>query len=180
MSPGHIAHYAQVAWHYVEPPSGMSHEGYITIMITILGIIIAVGAFVAAVLGFIGYRTIADEVAKKAEAAARSVSIELTTQRAVEAAREEARLVAGAEAASVAVKFMAANKDKWLQELVLGIQFGEAQSQAPQAASNQVEQEAVSEPYPDPAEEGQNDASTSSTAPDARPDNPPPPAEPAR
>jgi hypothetical protein len=96
----------------------ISKEGWITIMlagITILVTLLGIGLAVVAVFGYSGVKEAARDAADKA-------------------------------ARKAAERVIRENKDKWLKEMGLGLQLSVAESESPQLASNITEQ--VGQPYP--------------------------------
>ena len=109
-----------------EPSSAISHEGYISIMITILAVIVGVLAIIAGLLAIVGYQAVVDAAKKKAEDIATRVAQERVTEVAVKAAAEAT--------------------DKYLRERDLSKLLVDAITHELDPASNA--KKAVGEPYP--------------------------------
>lgn len=125
------------------PRNTVSYEGYINIMLVGVTLMVALLAVILAILAFFGYRSLADEVIKRAEGAAEKVALDRVEQRAVTTATEVA--------------------EKWLERFDLGVLLSAAQSEPRETASNQTEP--VGEAYPGQEDEngyrdGENHART--------------------
>jgi acyl-coenzyme A synthetase/AMP-(fatty) acid ligase len=140
-------------------PGGISHEGYISIMVTILGIVIAVlaviltiGAIVISVMAYFGYQEMLDRVMEKAEAAAKNVSMVELTNRAEAIAKQTATRTARSVATKTAQDIIEKNKDGWMKDLKLSMELSAAQAEPETAAeasiSVEVEGEEIGKPYP--------------------------------
>src|SRR5438105_4345530 len=83
----------------------------ITVLVTILGLMLALLAVAVGLAAFWGYAGVKDAASKQAAFTARHISLESVTKKAIEAAREAA--------AQTAELTITANKDKWLKDLDL-------------------------------------------------------------
>ncbi len=139
----------------------IGYEGWITIMLagmTILVTLLGIGLAVVAIFGYSGLKeSVRDAARTAAQDAAKEISIEDVTAKAVKAALESAQ------------QTIRENKDKWLKEMALGLELPVAESENPKVASNQTE--AVSRSYP--GEEAKNAGSSDN----AGGNNPPAPKD---
>ena len=153
--------------------TGISQEGWITIMlagITVLVTLLGIGIGVAA---FFGYGALQDLVKKVARKAAREEAKQVSLEEVTKQAKSEA----GQVAAEVARRTVLENKDKWLTELALGIELAEAQSEPETASEASDKAQAVSPAYP--GEGAENDGTTPNSDDDTGSNNTPAPNVPA-
>jgi hypothetical protein len=141
--------------------TGISKEGWITIMLAGITVLVTLLGIIIAVAAFFGYGALSDIVKKEArkagKEAARQVSLEEVTKRAK------------IEAGQVARRTVLENKDKWLTELSLGVELAEAQSEPETAAEASDKTQAVSPAYP--GEGAENDGTTPNTDDDTGSNN---------
>lgn len=128
----------------IEPPSGISHEGYISIMITTLGVVVGVFALIVGAMAIIGYGAIMEAAKKRAE----DCATEVANSRIEDVARKAAT--------DLIEKFI---RDERLDEKLTRA-FEESKS--PLGESNRV-----GEPYP-----GQEDQDAGTREDDTGPDHP--------
>jgi hypothetical protein len=133
----------------------------VTLLVTLLGLMLAVLGVALGLGAIFGYRGLVDEVVKRAEIAASKVTLEGIESKAIAAATQVATRVA----------------EKSLEKLDLGVLLSAAQSEQPIPASNA--QERVGENYPgDPGREAKN--ANRNNDPNAGANNPAAPKESAR
>ena len=139
----------------------------ITLLVTIWGLMLGIMAVILGFGAWWGYNGMIE--------AAREAASKAATKAATEVSMEEIKAHAKAEAAQVAAEVgrrtVLENKDKWLTEAILGIELAEAQSEAPDGASDNAQ--AVSPPYP--GEGNDNDKANTPNSNNAGENNPPAP-----
>ena len=103
----------------------------IGLMVALLAIMLTIMAVVVAVAAWWGYGGMMDAVKTQAAVSAKEVSLEHLLSRATIAATKAAKEQAEAT--------ILANKDKWLEDMALGLEMPAAQSEASPAASKDQE-----------------------------------------
>lgn len=109
----------------------------VTLLVTLLGLMLAALTVAIGIAAVFGYAGMLEAVSKKAESAAREVSLIEVTKKATEAA--------GVVAKQIAIRTIMENKDKWLVAMQLGVELAEAQSEGKIQASDT---QAVGSTYP--------------------------------
>jgi|SRR5579872_1178072 len=154
--------------HLAAAAKDMSFDAWIVIMLAgvalmigLLGIMLTVLAIGIAIAAWWGYGGMMEEAKKQAAATAQTISLTNIIERATEAAKIQAEAT------------IFANKDKWLEEIALGLELPAAQSEPAFTASNTSP---VGRTYP-----GEEEANASDTGSNnAGTDNPSAPEETTR
>lgn len=155
-------------FHIAAAAKDMSFDAWIVIMLAGIGIMVALLAIMLTVLAigiaiaaWWGYGGMMEEARKQAGISAKQVSLKHLLERATEAAKKQAEAT------------ILANKDKWLEEMALGLELAATQSEPAPVASNTA---AVGTTYP--GEEGAHANANNAAADNAGANNPPAPAVP--
>jgi hypothetical protein len=144
----------------------MSFDAWIVIMLAGIGIMVALLAIMLtllaigiAIAAWWGYGGMMEEARKQAAISAKQISLKHLISRATDAAKQQAEAT------------ILANKDKWLEEMALGLELSAAQSEPSRPASNN--DQTVGNAWP--GERGSTDGIANND--NTRTDNPAPPTE---